>query len=289
MADEVDVSIIVPSYQQGSFVKACLDSIIAQDGVSVEILVFDSESTDETPAVLEEYLSRAECVIEKDLGQANAINKGLRRCKGRIIGYLNSDDAIAPGALKHVLNCWKQDPSIDLLYGKAKYIDESGSIIGEYKTKQWDWGRFKGECFICQPAAFWSRRVMEHIGFMDESLECSVDYDYWMRIAQSGGKICFVDQCLAYSRDYPSTKTRALRGTVFIENFRISLSRIGVIHPFWIDQYLDYRKYELLSIWRVLIPSNSRLRSIATGILSMASRLMAKDVKFDSIRGKPVI
>lgn len=285
---DIDISIVVPSYQQGRFVRECIDSILAQTGVRVEILVFDSESTDDASEILREYRSRLECWIEKDLGQAHAINKGLKRCRGKIIGYLNSDDVLESGALKYVLERWKEDPRLDLLYGKARYVDESGARIGDYRAKSWDWAEFKGECFICQPAAFWSRRAMERIGLFDQRLVCSIDYDYWLRIAQAGGRIRFIDEYLACSRDYSATKTRSLRKTVFLENFKISLNRLGVIHPFWICQYLDYFKYEKRPKWSAIIPPRGRARDIITKLLSVASKAMARDVTFREVRPKVV-
>ena len=284
-----DISIIVPSYQQGRFLKECLDSILAQSDVGLEILVFDSESTDETAAILSSYGSDIQYVIEKDMGQAHAINKGLKRCKGRIIGFLNSDDVLEPGALKYVLDRWTEDPSLDLLYGKARYIDEASETVGDYRTKSWNWDEFKGECFICQPAAFWSRRVMERVGPLDRRLDCSIDYDYWFRIAQAEGKIRYADKYLARSRDYSATKTQSLRGRVFIENFKISLSRLGVVHPFWICQYLDYIKYELKPRWSVVIPPRGMARDAITSLLSLSSKALAREVTFKELQSRTAI
>lgn len=280
----VDISIIVPSFQQGKFLRECLDSILSQKGIEVEVLLFDSESTDETSEILREYRSRIYYRIEKDLGQAHAINKGLNICNGKIIGYLNSDDVLESGALKYVLECWKSDPDIDLLYGKARYIDSSSSIIGDYRTKPWNWRDFQGECFICQPAAFWSRKAFERVGLFNRRLVCSVDYEYWIRIAGGGGKIRYADKYLAYSRDYPSTKTRRLRSTVLIENIKISMNRIGMAHPFWFCQYLDYFKYELRTRWSFVIPPHGAKRDLITNLMSLASKAMSRDVE---IRDSP--
>lgn len=286
---DCDISIIVPSYQQGRFLKECLDSILVQTDVGLEVLVFDSESTDETGEILREYDSNIECTIEKDLGQAHAINKGLKRCRGKIIGYLNSDDVLESGTLKYVVDCWKEDPGLDLLYGRARYISESSAPRGDYRSKPWNWEEFKGECFICQPAAFWSRRVLKRVGLFDRRLECSMDYDYWFRIVQSGGRVRFVDRYLARSRDYSSTKTRSLRETVFIENFKISLKRLGAVDPVWVSQYLDYFKYELKPKWSVVIPASGKVRNFITRLLSLTTKAFAKDITFQDIRNQTVI
>jgi len=273
------VSIIVPSFQQGAYLRDCIGSIVSQEGVAVEILVFDSESTDNSPHILKEFEGLVRITIERDLGQAHAVNKGLRQSKGDIVGFLNSDDILLPGSLQRVVEYWVRNPKTDLLYGKARYIDQEGEVIGEYRTREWDWDKFQGECFICQPAAFWSRRIMEGIGKLDQSLTCSMDYDYWLRIGQAGGRVAYLDEYLACSRDYPQTKTRNLRGTVFIENFRLSLKRLGYVHGFWISQYLDYFKYETKPIWAQIIPAPGRARNSLSQLLQAFSRLWARDVQ----------
>jgi len=272
------ISIVVPSFQQGPFIEKCLESIVSQDCGPIEIIVFDSESDDETRSVLKSFESVAEVSVERDLGQAHAINKGLKRCKGDIIGFLNSDDVLVPGSLGKVIDYWRAHPSTDLLYGKARYIDVDGNVTQDYRTQDWDWEKFQGECFICQPATFWSRRIMEKIGFLNQKLHCSLDYDYWLRIVQAGGKIAYTDEYLACSRDYPQTKTRNLRGIVFRENIRISLRRLGYVHESWISQYLDYFKYEKRGVWSNAIPAPGEIRDWLTIALRRLSSTWARDV-----------
>tara|TARA_B110000467_G_scaffold162546_1_gene186056 strand:- start:1140 stop:2015 length:876 start_codon:yes stop_codon:yes gene_type:complete len=272
------ISIVVPSYQQGPYIKHCIDSIFSQEGVQVEVIVFDSVSRDETVEALKAFNGRAKVFIEKDLGQSHAINKGLKVCSGDIVGFLNSDDVLLPGALENIVDFWRENSAVDLVYGKATYIDEKGNAIGDYRTRDWDWEAFQGECFICQPAAFWSRRIMEKIGYLDQSLDCSIDYDYWLRIVQAGGVVGQIDEFLACSRDYPETKTRSLRDKVFIENFQISLRRLGYVHRSWISQYLDFFKYERKTFFGPAIPAHGKFRDFLTRIAQSISSVFARDV-----------
>ena len=274
------VSIVIPSFQQGSHLRDCIESVASQGGCDVEIFVFDSESDDDSASVLNELGGSAQIFIERDLGQAHAINKGLSRCRGEIIGFLNSDDVLLPGVLRKVIDYWISNPLTDLLYGKARYINRDGEVIGDYHTQDWNWEKFQGECFICQPAAFWSRRIMDKIGFLDQKLHCSLDYDYWLRIVQTGGVVEQIDEYLACSRDYPETKTRSLRGRVFIENVQISLKRLGYVHSFWISQYMDYFKYERRPFWARLIPQPGKARDWITKLLQKVSSVWARDVYF---------
>ena len=283
------VSVIIPSFEQGQFIENSIKSVLEQSSDSFEVFVLDANSKDQTKEILEKYSHNISAVVEEDLGQTHAINKGLMKCKGEIVGYLNSDDVLLPGTIEKVVECFRGNRELDLLYGRAHYIDENGEIVGDYKTKSWDFDRFRGECFICQPATFWSRRIMERIGLLDQKLHCSMDYDYWLRIAQAGGVIKHIDEYLACSRDYPQTKTRSLRGRVFIENFKISLKRLGFVHSFWISQYMDYFKYERQPIWAKLIPPAGTIRDRITGLLQNLSYVWARDVYFKEPPHGPVV
>ena len=121
---------------------------------------------------------------------------------------------------------------------------------------------------------------MKRVGFFDQTLQCSMDYDYWLRIVQSGGVVEFLDEYLACSRDYPQTKTRSLRGRVFIENFQLSLRRLGYIHASWISQYLEYLKYEKNLFFSSWIPSPGPFRDVMTRVIQSVTPVFARDVYF---------
>src|SRR3954471_8990177 len=97
------MTVVTPSFNQGRFIQRTIESVLSQDVPRLEYLVFDAVSTDETSAVLREYSGRLTATIERDAGQADAVNKGLRAARGDIIGWLNSDDVYCPGALPQVL------------------------------------------------------------------------------------------------------------------------------------------------------------------------------------------
>jgi glycosyltransferase involved in cell wall biosynthesis len=94
-----DVTVVTPSYNQGTFIEETIRSVLCQEKVTIEYIVMDGGSADGTLEILEKYRNRLDYVSEPDHGQADAINKGFQRSRGRILAYLNSDDIYFPGAV----------------------------------------------------------------------------------------------------------------------------------------------------------------------------------------------
>ena len=122
------VTIVTPSYNQGRFIRATIESVLSQDYGAIEYIVMDGGSTDNTAAVVREYSSRLKWISEKDRGQSDAINKGFRMAKGEIVSWLNSDDFILPGAVSLAVKAFERQPEIMAVYGEGYLIDENEKI-----------------------------------------------------------------------------------------------------------------------------------------------------------------
>lgn len=202
------ISIIVPSYNQGKFIRATIDSILGQDVKGVEILVMDGGSKDETVEVLRSYGDAISWVSEKDRGQSHAINKGFARAASDILGYINSDDTYQPGALSAALEAFRQHPEADFIYGDFNYIDAEGRLLVNCRTIGFDYDILRYDHnFICQPASFWRRSVVDRIGPVAESLYYLMDYEYYLRAAAAGLHFHHVRQTLANLRLHKECKT----------------------------------------------------------------------------------
>lgn len=153
---------------------------MAQKHQPIEHLVYDGGSTDGTPSVLAAYAGRIAAVVERDSGQASAVNRGLREATGEILGWINSDDFYYPGAIDTVVEYMQAHPDCMVLYGAAQYVDERGNKLGPYPTGDPDDLRYG--CFICQPTVFLRRQAVETAGMLDESLRYCMDYDWWLRL-----------------------------------------------------------------------------------------------------------
>lgn len=223
------VSIVTPSFNQGQFLRRTLESVASQDYPRIEHLVFDGGSTDDSVRILRGFAedrSRDGTTFawtsQADRGQSDAINQGMRRARGDILAYLNSDDILLPGAIAQAVASLQRHSEWDLVYGDAYHIAEDDRILEPYPTAPFDFERLLQSCFICQPATFWRRRVMEKVGLFDESLHYAMDYEYWLRLAQAGGTLAHVAIPLAGSRVHAGTKTLSARMEVYREILEVS-------------------------------------------------------------------
>ncbi len=189
------VSVVMPSFQQVAFLQEAVESVLTQEGVEVELLVMDSGSTDGSRELLQQlhrsHGERLRLLFEADRSQSEAVNRGLALAKGRVLGWLNSDDQFLPGALRRVSEAIDSGKGPRWLYGRATMIDEGGrpvsGIIARYKS--WRGCRFSffkllTENFIPQMAVFWNREMGERAGGLDLDRHLDMDYDLWLRFAK---------------------------------------------------------------------------------------------------------
>jgi glycosyltransferase involved in cell wall biosynthesis len=164
-------------------------------------------------------------VSERDGGQAAALNAGFARTQGDVIGWLNSDDAYAPGALAAVGAFFAAHPDVEWIFGRCPMIDRAGlptrGWITRYKefwARRYTYRRLLLENFISQPAVFFRRRLLERVGGLDPALQYAMDYHLWLRMGRVA-RPRFVDRVLAYFRVSGENKT----STGFHRGFREDL------------------------------------------------------------------
>lgn len=214
------ISVITPSFNQGQFLEETLLSVLSQKYPNLEYLVYDGGSQDQSVHVLRKYDDRlAYWESMPDCGQANAINKGLERCRGEIIAYLNSDDTYLPGTLITVARYFADHPEVDLIYGDCKIVDEHGSYLETWISRPFDPVVELCRNFIFQPTVFWRRRLYEQVGMFNEKLLYVMDIDYWYR-ALPVGKFAYLEKELACFRIHTASKT-SRRGSFVEERGRI--------------------------------------------------------------------
>jgi glycosyltransferase involved in cell wall biosynthesis len=231
------ISIITPSYNQGKYIERTIQSVLAQKVEALDYVVIDGASTDQTVEILKRHGDRFSWVSEKDRGHADAINKGITRTSGPILGWLNSDDIYYPGALATVLEFFDTHPDVDVVYGDANHIDEHDAAIEKYPTEPWNWERFLENCFISQPAAFFRRAVVDHHGLIDQGAAPSIDYEYWVRLGKKGVRFEYLPKLLAATRLHDEAFTVGSRVACHVATNDIMRKHFGKTPDRWIFNY----------------------------------------------------
>lgn len=227
------VTIITPSYNQGKYLERTIVSVLEQKIDNLEYLVMDGGSTDDSVEILKKYGEFLTWKSEKDKGQTDAVNKGLRLASGDIIGWLNSDDIYYEDAIKKVLNVFEENPEINVVYGNANHIREDDSIIEPYYTEDFNYERLKEICFICQPSVFFRKTLVDKYGTLDESLQYCMDYEYWLRLGKEES-FFYLDELIAGSRLYGDNKTLGARRKVHEEILQMQKKVLGRASSKWI-------------------------------------------------------
>jgi glycosyltransferase involved in cell wall biosynthesis len=202
------VSIVTPSLNQGRFIAETIESVRVQDYPRIEHIVKDGGSRDETPRIVARYLDRLTWISEADRGQSHAINQAFRMASGEILSWLNTDDRLLPGAVQAVVDAFRADPSVMMLYGDGDLIDASGRRLWPFRfTEPFNLRRLVevGD-FILQPATFVRREALEAVGYLDEDLHWCMDWDLWIRIGQRF-RVRYLPLPLAQARIHPDAKT----------------------------------------------------------------------------------
>ncbi len=236
--DLPSITIVTPSFNHGPFLERTIRSVLEQDHEAVDHLVIDGGSTDDSLTTLRTYASRHDdrfdFISEPDRGQAHAVNKGFRRATGDVIGWLNSDDVLAPGALSVAARAFAEHPDWEVVYGDAIWISEDDAPIAPYPTDPAiGLAALEHDCGLCQPAVFLRRSLIDRGIELDEQLQWCMDYDLWVRLARQT-EFHFIDRPLAHSRLHADTKTLGSRTAVYDEIIATARRHFGRVSPTWI-------------------------------------------------------
>lgn len=184
--DPPRIAIVTPSFNQGHLIAATVDSVLKQNYPKLVYFVQDGASTDNTKKVLESYRDKINWHSEPDSGQSDALNKGFHKIDGDIMGYINSDDTLLPGALAYVARAFLENPGTDLVYGHRVYINSHGFEIGRCVLPPHDAEALKWADYIPQETLFWRSRVWKAVGPFDDSFDFALDWDFILRAQEAG-------------------------------------------------------------------------------------------------------
>ncbi len=221
MANEPLVSIVTPSYNQAEFLEQTMLSVLEQEHPFIEYIVVDGGSQDASVAIINKYSERLTWwVSEKDLGQADAINKGLKRAKGEIIAWLNSDDLYLPATIEKALKAFQENPQAAIVHGDVLAIDGEGRPINLMRYGNWGLPGLMRFQIIGQPGVFMRRKALLSAGLLDLDYHLLLDHQLWLRVAQHG-EVVYVPETWAKARYHVAAKNVARAVEFGAEAYRI--------------------------------------------------------------------
>lgn len=204
------ISIVTPSCNSVHYIEETIDSVLSQGYSNLEYIIVDGGSSDGTVDIIRKYSKYLRSwSSEPDSGQADAIQKGFRRCTGDIFNWLNADDSYKPGALALVAQAFK-DPAVNVyaakshVYGLGKSYLSNGTTLYPNNLE-----RTVGRARIDQPETFFRRSIIEMLGGVNTNLHYLMDLELWIRYLLSFGLTGIVqsDDVIVNFRLHADSKT----------------------------------------------------------------------------------
>lgn len=196
-----DFSVITANLNGARYLGDCLQSVASQKGVTVEHLVMDGGSTDES----EKVVSRFPGVVfhqEADSGMSEAINRGFRRARGDWVMWLNSDDCLKNEALAKVLAFVSREEKAEVVYGGWDFVDQNRSL--QKRMSVFPFRRMMLAhlgCYIGSTACFLKRKSTIGEGhFLNSNFQVVMDGEYYCRLARAGKHFSYLAAILAEFR-----------------------------------------------------------------------------------------
>jgi ADP-heptose:LPS heptosyltransferase/GT2 family glycosyltransferase len=207
------VGIVTPSYGQPAFIESTMLSVFNQQYPKLKYVVQDGGSKDASPQIIARYADRLHhWESAPDKGQADAIRKGFKHVESAlgpddIMAWLNSDDFLAPRALRYVAEFFATHPDVDAVYGHRIIIDGEDREVGRWIMPRHDPKTLEWIDYVPQETLFWRKRIWDRVGGIDPSFQFALDWDLLARFQQAKAKIVRVPYFLGAFRVHRDQKT----------------------------------------------------------------------------------
>jgi glycosyltransferase involved in cell wall biosynthesis len=182
------ISVITVSYNSAATIADTLRSVANQSYQNIEHLIIDGRSKDSTVKIVEE-LRHPHLILssEPDDGIYDAMNKGLKRASGEVIGFLNSDDFFADSDALDKVAAVFQDESVEACYADLVYVTPDDSRVARYwKSKVFKKGDFAKGWSPAHPTFYIRRSALDRIGLFDLTFNLAADAEFMMRYLEVG-------------------------------------------------------------------------------------------------------
>jgi glycosyltransferase involved in cell wall biosynthesis len=258
------VSIVTPSLNQGRYLESAMRSVLQQDHSAMEYLVLDGGSHDSSRRTIERYATKLSYMaIGPDRGQADALRRGFERARGDILGWLNADDVLLPGAVRRVADFFARHPLVEAACGGAYYIGQDGRplrrALGSYTLgvrASYDRLRYYAQDGVFQQATFFRRSAYDAVGGIDPQWQFIMDLDLFTRLARRKrfGRIPGMLACFRLHGECKSTTRQDVRQAELLRFRR----RYGIERQSWCVRRGRYWLYRVPSLMRKVMLAGLR-------------------------------
>ncbi len=229
------VSVVMAAKNYARFLPEAIESVFSQSFANWELVIIDDGSTDATPYVARPYLtdSRVRYFHSDHLGQSRAKNLGVHLARGRLVAFLDADDAWEPTKLEEQVARFEACPEVGVVFCKRSLMDETGAVIPTKPASGFPTGlvlpHMFTQNFVCFSSCMVRREVFSHVGGFDPEWDLSIDYDLWLRVAKFYRFDCVNEELVRYRTGHGNL-SKKLRDRVdtAISIMRRSVSRQGV-------------------------------------------------------------
>ncbi|QNK74323.1 glycosyltransferase [Variovorax sp. PAMC28562] len=202
------ISVVTISFNQGEYLRACIDSVLNQNYPDLEYIVVDPGSKDDSRAIIDSYGDRIIRVYEKDDGPSDGLNKGFAHATGEVLAFINADDELLPNSLQRMADEFKRQPDADLVMGCGYFSDEKGKrgkrILPSRLTP---WLYVNGGVTLFQQGTFFRQNIFRKIGGFKKANRTSWDAELFLDMALAGAKFVRIEDDIALFRMYPGSIT----------------------------------------------------------------------------------
>jgi glycosyltransferase involved in cell wall biosynthesis len=272
------ISIVVPTRNAALTIGRCIESIATQN-VEMEILLCDASSRDATIAVAEAYGRGMLRVVSRgDAGQADAIDKGMRAAKGRVVCWLCADDTLEPGALSLVAAAFG-DPGLELFVGACRRTYQDGHVAVTAPHDD-QFAKINLINYFDQPSVFWTQALYNRVGGLNKDLKLAFDWDLWNRFLHAKAHVSFTDKILSNYYFSADNKTSCNPELSRIEAAKV-LAEYAPYGQATANLYnYIYREFDLKGMFDIQKNPPRRLREEYEAFIKHAVAILGKEIVY---------
>ena len=277
------VSAVIPVYNGSNYLREAIDSVLNQTYKNIEILVIDDGSTDNTWDIIQSYGDKVRGFHKENGGVSSALNLGINNMRGEWFAWLSHDDLWLPENIERKVEFILNNPGGGIYYGGYSYINPKHEIIYGSNGCWYSHGKdlrkmLRSGNYIHGITALVHRDCFQKVGFFDEHLRCTQDYEMWFRIAKEYTTYLLPTR-LAQTRIHPEQVGNIRRNHCAVE---LEKSRKKLLSTVSENELFSSPDNKYSKIYRSIYMKflrfcvNQNIPSLRDGMFSLSKKILPK-------------